>query len=145
MVMHLLKKLPGGATLTNRFNGNTDLLEAVCAGVALVAMADGDASADELKTAKKSLAANKTIAEAFQLRDIERCMDKMLDTAKDGGRMAKARLMKQIEDVASKPDQAEAVLYAILDVADHGGIDDQELSVIKDVSTRLGLDHTKFV
>jgi len=145
MVMHFLKKLPGGAALTNRFNGNTDLLEAVCAGVAMVAMADGNASAEELSTAKKSLTANKTIAEAFTSSDITRVMDKMLDTAKDGGRMAKARLMKQIEDVASKPEQAEAVLYAILDVADHGGIDDQELAVIKDISTRLGLDHTKFV
>ena len=143
MPLNIFKKLQ--TTATNRFNGNSDFLEAICAGSALMAMADGDASDQEITLAAKSLKANKEISTAFSTNEIDKCMNKMLDIAEGGGRMAKARLLKQIGDVANKDDMAEAVLYAVLDVADHGGIDDSEMAVAQKIADTLGLDLKKFL
>ena len=136
----LKKKLEGGA---QRLNGNTDLLEAIAAACALVAAADGDISDQELDTAINAVAANSTLSAAFDARTINAVMDKMLAQA-NTGRMGKRSLMKEVEDVAGKPD-SEMVLLIALDIADSdGNIDADERAVLDKIAATLSLKVSDF-
>jgi len=142
MVMGLFKKFQGD--ITNRMSGKTDLLEAVAAGAMLVAYADNNADDGEIATAIAAVKANKALSAAFSQSIIERTMDTMYDRAK-GGRSGRAGLYKEIEDVAGKPDDAEVVMYAILDVADNDGISPEEKAVLSRIATSLRMDLNKFM
>lgn len=134
----------GGDAVANRLSGKTDVLEAVCAGAALVAFADGNCTDDEVATTLTAIKSNPTLNTAFSQSVIESTMDKMFDRAK-GGRAARAGLYKEIDDISSKPEDAEMVMYTVLDVADNGGIDPQEEAVCKTIAQRLRLDYNRFL
>lgn len=134
----------GGDSLVNRLSGKTDVLEAVCAGAALVAYADGDASDAEISTAMTAIKANNTLNSAFSNSQIESTLDKILERAK-GGRVGRAGLYKEIEEIAHRPEDAELVMYTVVDVADDDGIQDAEMAVIRSIATRLRLDHNRFI
>jgi len=142
MPFGIFKKFTGN--LTNKLAGRTDLLEAVCAGAALVAYADGDADHNELKAATKAVAANASLSAAFNPSQIERTMETMLGRA-EGGRMGRAGLYKELEDVASNAEDAEIVIFAVLDVADSGGISDAEQAEAGKIARTLGLDIKNFL
>lgn len=129
---------------TNRLAGHTDLLEAVVAGAALVASADGTIDDSEVITTLDTLKNNATISGAFDLSTIERTADKMFERAK-GGRSGRMGLYKEIEDVAKNASHADTVMYAILDVADNDGIDDKEMAVLRTISQRLGVSLDKYL
>lgn len=129
----------------NRYSGQKDFLEAVCAGAALVANADGDISDAEIATATKTVAANATLSASFDNRSIETTMQTMMTRA-TGGRVGKAGLMSEITDVANDPDKAEAVLLSVLDVAESdGNISEVELAVCKSIATALKVDINKYL
>lgn len=127
-----------------KYNGNTDFLEGVLAAAALVAYADGSASAEERAAAIKAVVANKNLSGAFDSRTIELTAQSMFDRA-DGGRVGQMGLYAEIEDIKADKEMSEAVLYTALDVADSGGIDDKEKEVLAKIAGKLGLDLNKFL
>lgn len=127
-----------------KFSGQTDFLEAVCAAAALIAAADGEIEDSEIIATKKAVTANKALAAGFDNRTIETCIDTMLDRA-GGGRVGRIGLWKEIEEAASKPDFAEAILCTALDVSDADGeTEPQEQQVLDRLAKTLRLDLAKF-
>ncbi|NTF35535.1 tellurite resistance TerB family protein [Agrobacterium rubi] len=135
MFAKIKEKLSGSV---NKYSGRKDFLEAVCAASALVAAADGDVSDAEVNQTIKAITSNAQLSGAFNTRDIETTADAMLKRAQ-GGRVGRAGLFKEIEDIKADHDMAETVLLSALDVADHGGIDDKEKEVLGKIASALGL------
>lgn len=127
-----------------KYSGRKDFLEAVCAASALVAYADGSCDNDEAEAAIKSITANAELSGAFASREIELTADAMMKRA-EGGRVGRNGLYREIEDIAKDGDMAETVLLTALDVADNGGISDDEKRVLADIAKRLSLDLNKYL
>lgn len=119
-----------------KFSGRTDFLEAVCAASALIASADGTIDDGEIQACKKAIMANKALADGFDARTIETCIEKMLDRA-GGGRVGRSGLWKEVEEGCKDPEQAEAIVLSALDVAEaDGSIGDKEKAVLEQVANR---------
>lgn len=124
----------------NKVAGNTDFLEAVCAGCALVAAADGDISDSEIDQTSKAIASNPTLAGAFSRTQIEKTADQMLRRAQ-AGRSGRMGLYKEIDDIAAQDEARETVFLAALDVAEaDGNIDESEQAVLDKIAERLSLN-----
>lgn len=115
----------------SKFSGRTDFLEAVCASAALVAAADGEIEEGEIAATVKAIGANKTLTAGFDQRTIEQTMEKMLNRAA-GGRVGRAGLWSEIEEVVKDPEMAEAVVLTALDVAEGDGEIEPEEKVVLD-------------
>lgn len=134
-----IKSLMAGKVAS--FNGNKDFLEGVCAACALIAYADNNVSNEEANKVIKTIMSNPVLSGAFTGRQIELCADAMFKRA-EGGRMGKNGLFTEIEEVLTKDTtgkMAEAVMLASLDVADEGGIDAAEKTILEQIAKRLGL------
>ncbi|WP_236635868.1 tellurite resistance TerB family protein [Paracoccus aminophilus] len=138
----MLGKLFGkkAEAVVQKFSGRTDYLEAVCAGAALVAAADGEIGDDEVSATVKAVKANKVLAQGFEPQVIEKTINSMLDRA-GGGRVGRAGLRKEISEVAKDAEMAEAVVLTMLDVAEaDGSIAPEEQKVLDSVAKDLGID-----
>lgn len=136
MFKALKAKLDGSA---KRLSGRTDLLEAVCAGAALVAAADGSIDDSEIEATIKAVTANETLNTAFGANEINGCIERMLDRA-NGGRVGRMGLMKEIDDIAGNQEDGEVVLLTAMDIADSDGeVDPEETAVLEKIAGRLGL------
>lgn len=124
----------------NKFSGNKDFLEAVCAACALVAAADGELEDAEIAQTIKGIASNPALAGAFPTREIEQTADAMCKRAQ-GGRVGRAGLYKELEDIAADKDKAETVLLTALDVADSDGqVEPEEKKVLEKIAQTFGLN-----
>lgn len=133
------------ASASSKFNGNTDFLEAVCAGCALVAAADGDVSDDEIDSTLKAVAANAVLSNGFSSPQITRTAEAMLKRAA-GGRVGRSGLYAELDDIAANHDMAEAVVLATLDVAESdGNIDADEKVVLEKIAERLKVNLKKLM
>lgn len=141
MLKMLKERLAGGA---NRLQGRTDLLEAVCASAALVAAADGSIDDSEIEATIKAVTANEALNTAFDARQIEGCMQRMLDRA-GGGRVGQMNLMKELDDIAGSTEDSEMVFLTALDIADADGeIDPAEQVMIDKIAKRLGVNASNY-
>ena len=132
----LKKKLGGGV---NRFSGNTDFLEAVCASAALTAFADGDCSDGELSTAIKTVASNPELTGAFKPAVIEKTMDQMMTRAQ-AGRTGRMGLYKEIGDIDDQ-EMSDTVYLCALDIAESDGdVCDKEKAVLTKIASTLGVN-----
>lgn len=123
-----------------KFSGRTDFLEAVCAAAALIAAADGEIEDAEVTATKKAVMANKALAAGFDHRTIDQCIDRMLDRA-GGGRVGRAGLWVEIEEAATKPDLAEAIVCTALDVSESDGeVEPAEKIVLERLAKTLRVD-----
>lgn len=123
-----------------KFSGRTDYLEAVCAAAALVAAADGEIEDSEINATMKAVAANKTLQSGFDSKLIEQTMEKMLTRAQ-GGRVGRAGLWTEIEEVVKDADMAEAVVLTALDVAEGDGeIEPAEKAVLDRLAKTANVD-----
>lgn len=132
------------ADAANRFAGRTDVLEAMCAHIALVSAADGSVEDDEIATGLQVAKDNPTLSNNFSASEIETCLDKQLRRTK--GFSGKAGLVKEIEDCAKHDDETREAIWLIgADVAEAcGGIGDKEKVVLRDTAKRLGVNPAKF-
>lgn len=139
--MPLLSKFKNAfAGSVNKYSGKKDFLEAVCAACALVSAADGELEDAEIAQTIKGIAANPALAGAFSSREIEQTADQMCKRAQ-GGRVGRAGLYKEIEDIASDKEMAETVLLTALDVADSDGqVEPEEKVVLGKIAEKLGLN-----
>ena len=125
-----------------KFSGNTDFLEALCAGCALVAAADGKIDDDEYDQALRIIQSNSAIAAGFSARDIESCFSRM--APKTTSRMGKSELKREIEEAVKRnQDMGEAIVLACLDVADTGGISENETAIMRQISEMVGVNFDK--
>lgn len=124
----------------NKYSGKKDFLEAVCAACALVSAADGELEDAEIVQTVKGIASNPQLAGAFSSREIEQTADTMCKRAQ-GGRVGRAGLFKELEDIASDKEMAETVLLTALDVADSDGeMEPAEKAVLEKIAQTFGLN-----
>lgn len=127
------------AGASSKYSGRKDFLEAVCAGAALVASADGKVDDSEIDATIKAISANESLNSGFDNRTIEQVANRMIDRA-NGGRVGRNGLYKEIDDIAADKDMSEIVLLTALDIADaDGNMDDKEKAVLENIAKRLGL------
>lgn len=119
---------------------NKDSLEAIVAGSMLVAAADGEIEAAEIKKVEQLIAFNENLS-AFSRADIAALVTKYGALLEVDFHVGRAKMLKEIEDVASSPEKAEEVFLNMLAVAKSDGeIEPAERAVLRDIGSRLGVN-----
>lgn len=128
----------------NKYSGNKDFLEAVCAASALVAAADGEISDEEILAAVESVKNNPTLSGVYSTNEIETTLDVMLKRCKTMS--GRAALMRELDDVALKDqDMRDDVYLAAADIAaSDGTVEPAEKTVLTKIAGRLGVNPAKF-
>lgn len=128
------------------YSENKDYLEAVCAGSALVANADGELEDAERQKVIKICTGHPVLSKFYQRDAIEKCVETMFKRSLDAsGRQSLAR---ELDDIKSRPNgaqMAEDVYLVCVDVANADGqVEPEEEVVLKKIAARLGVDPSKF-
>lgn len=141
----MLSKLKERFTGTvNKYSGNKDFLEAVCAASALIAAADGEVEDSEVAQIIKSITANPKLSGSFDARQIETTAETMIRRAQSG-RAARLGLYAEIGDISKDIEMAETVVGIAYDIAEADGeIEPQEKLVIEKIAQQLKVDLKKF-
>lgn len=132
------------AEVANKFSGNTDFLEGLCAGAALSAGAEGGIDDAEYDAALEQVRSNKLVAGAFDLRAVETTFGKM--APKTRSRSGRNELKNEIREVIARDrtgEMGEAIVLVMLDVADVGGISAEEEKVMREVADICGVNYDK--
>lgn len=117
---------------------NRDLLEAVVGGCLLVAAADGDIEDTEVKAIDSLLRTNKNL-EHFG-SEISELVNRYSERLRSGYRVARAEILREIEDIKGDASQKEDVLLNMLTIAEADGeIEEKEHKELETVAQRLGL------
>jgi tellurite resistance protein TerB len=136
----------GAREVSAEYGQNKDFLEAVCAGCALVAFADGELEESERLKAVQIITTHSVLSKLYQRDIIEQTLDIMFKRAKDSsGRQALAR---ELDDIKGKPNATQMAedIYLIasdISMAD-GELEPQEEAVLKKIAARLGVDPSRF-
>lgn len=115
---------------------NRDAVEATVWGCYSVAYADGTCDASEVSTLEKTIQAKPAFA-AFA-GEIATLSSNVRAQYEASPRSANAEAMRQLADIAGTPDAVD-VLCLCLDVADNGGIGEQEEVALKKIAQALQL------
>jgi tellurite resistance protein len=129
----------GGAKKLAGQTLNKNELEAAVAVGVLFANASGGIDAAERDQLYSSLA-NTPALKDFDAATIRSKATEYIDALAAGPRSGKAALKKEIEDVNGDPTVADRVFLVGLDVADHGGLDDAEKAVGREIAGWLRLN-----
>lgn len=117
---------------------NRDLLEAVVGGCLLVAAADGEIEDSEIKKIDSLLRTNKNLAHFGS--EITELVGRFSERLQSGYRVARAEILREIEDIKSDAQQKEDVLLNMLTIAEADGeIEPAEQKELETVAQRLGL------
>ena len=123
---------------------NRDLLEAVVGGCLLVAAADGDIEDSEVKKIDSLLRTNKNL-EHFG-SEITELVNRFSERLQSGYRVARAEILREIEDIKGDQQQKEDVLLNMLTIAEADGeIEPAEQKELETVAQRLGLRISDYV
>ena len=123
---------------------NRDLLEAIVGGCLLVAAADGDIEDSEVKKIDSLLRTNKNL-EHFG-SEITELVNRFSERLRSGYRVARAEILREIEDIKSDQQQKEDVLLNMLTIAEADGeIEPAEQKELETVAQRLGLRISDYV
>ncbi|MCW4985674.1 MULTISPECIES: tellurite resistance TerB family protein [Enterobacter] len=115
---------------------NRDAVEATVWGCYSVAYSDGTCDASEVSTLEKTIQAKPAFA-AFA-GEIATLSSNVRAQYEASPRSANAEAMRQLADIAGTPDAVD-VLCLCLDVADNGGIGEQEEVALKKIAQALQL------
>ncbi len=123
---------------------NNDFMEAVVAGCALVAAADGDISSDE----KQKMAAFINRSEELSVFDMTKVIDsfnKIVEGFEFDAGIGKIEAMKKITRLRGKDEAARTMVRVccVIGAAD-GDFDADERRVVAEICTELGLSPTEF-
>lgn len=117
---------------------NRDLLEAIVGGCLLVAAADGEIEDAEVKKIDSLLRTNKNLAHFGG--EITELVNRFSERLQSGYRVARAEILREIEDIKSEQQQKEDVLLNMLTIAEaDGDIEEKEQKELEAVAQRLGL------
>lgn len=115
---------------------NRDAVEATVWGCYSVAYADNSCDPAEVTTLEKTIQAKPAFS-AFA-GEIATLSSNVRAQYEASPRSANAEAMRQLADIAGSPDAVD-VLCLCLDVADNGGIGDQEEAALKKIAQALQL------
>jgi len=133
-----LKKKLFGAKVAAKKIENRDLMQAIVGGCLLVAAADGDISKNEAAQIDLQIRANKNL-EHFG-SEITTTVNLFTEQLQAGFRLGRMNIMREIRDIKANPSDAEEVFVNMLTVAEgDGDISEQEMKVLAEVGTELGL------
>lgn len=117
---------------------NRDLLEAIVGGCLLVAAADGNIDDSEVKAIDSLLRTNKNLGHFGN--EITELVNRFSERLKSGYRVARAEILREIEDIKGDAQQKEDVLLNMLTIAEaDGDIGEKEQKELDTVAQRLGL------
>lgn len=117
---------------------NRDLLEAIVGGCLLVAAAGGEIEDAEVKKIDSLLRTNKNLAHFGG--EITELVNRFSERLQSGYRVARAEILREIEDIKSEQQQKEDVLLNMLTIAEADGeIEEKEHKELETVAQRLGL------
>lgn len=148
MVFGALKKAfkAGAKEVQADYSKNRDFLEAVCAGAALVAFADGEIEEAERAKAIRIITGHATLGKLYQQPEIEQVAETMFKRAKDAsGRQSLARELDDIKGKDNAAQMAEDIYLVAVDIAHADGeLEPEEEATLKKLAARLGVDPARF-
>jgi tellurite resistance protein TerB len=122
---------------------NRDLMEAVVGGCLLVAYADGTVEDSELANLEAQIQANPSM-EHFGA-EIGKTINRFMGMFDAGFRLGKMKVLREIADIKTNPEEAEEVFVSMITIAEADGeIDAKEIEVLKEVGKALGLSLKDF-
>lgn len=140
----MFKKKAAAAKVAVHKVENRDLMEAIVAGAILVAYSDGDCSGDEMLKLQGIIESNDNLKHFGS--EIGATIDKYSSMYESGKRLAKMKLMKELQDVNADEEQKLEAFIIAIEIADaDGDIDDAELSVLKEIGKTLGLNPDNYI
>lgn len=123
---------------------NRDLLEAIVGGCLLVAAAGGEIEDVEVKKIDSLLCTNKNLAHFGG--EITELVNRFSERLQSGYRVARAEILREIEDIKSEQQQKEDVLLNMLTIAEaDGDIEEKEQKELEAVAQRLGLRVQEYI
>jgi len=123
---------------------NKDFMEAVAAGCALIAGADGDISSDEKQKMVGYINLNDSL-KVFKLSDVLARFNHYSDMFEFDYNVGKAEAMKSITKMKSKPDAAKTLIAVCCSIgAADGNFDKDEIALVKEMCTAIGVNPTDF-
>lgn len=140
----IFKKKAAAAKVSMHKVENRDLMEAIVAGAILVAYADGDCSAEELKKLDGIITSNDNLKHFGS--EIGNTIDKYATMYENGVRVAKHKLMSEIKDIQAEEEQKIEMFLITIDIAEaDGNIDEAEFSILKEIGKTLGLNPENYI
>jgi tellurite resistance protein TerB len=117
-----------------------NVFEAIVAASVLVAAADSELEKKETEKLERMLTNNDSLS-SFKKTEIQRLVAKYTATVETDFRMGKLKMMKEIEDIAENPDDAEEVFITAISIVEADGeIEPKEFSILTEIGRRLGLN-----
>jgi len=135
-----------GSSLTGEVKkiANKDFMEAVAAGCALVASADGNISTEEKQKMIGFMNINDTL-KVFKTSDVIDRFNHYASHFDFDYNVGKIEAMKQVEKMKNKTTEAKLLIAVCCSVgASDGDFDKSEVAIVKEMCQRLGLDSKEF-
>ena len=128
----------------NNYAGDDAFLKGVASAAANVTAADGQIDDDEVDAAIKGMQSNSIVGASFNSTQINDAYGMALIRAKTrAGRMENKRYIETL--VTRDATVRQDVFLIAADVADQGGIGDDEMKVLNDIAGLLNLDAKKLL
>ena len=123
---------------------NKDFMEAVAAGCALIASADGDISSEEKQKMVGYINLNDSL-KVFKLNDVLTRFNHYVDMFSFDYNVGKAEAMKAITKMKSKSDAAKTLIAVCCSIgAADGNFDKDEINLVKEMCSTLGVNSADF-
>jgi len=123
---------------------NKEFMEAVAAGCALVAYADGTVSTEEKQKMVGYIQINDSL-KAFKLNDILERFNHYVSTFDFDFNVGKVEAMKSVSKLKSKPEAAKLLISLCCAIgASDGEFDNDEVEVVKDMCKALDVNIADF-
>jgi tellurite resistance protein len=126
------------------YAGDKTFLNGVASAAANVTAADGSIDDNEIDSAIKGMQANAIVSASYSASQIEEALSAALSRAKSrAGRMENKRFIEALvtRDITVRQD----VFLISADVADQGGIGNEERVVLADIGKLLNVDDNKLL
>lgn len=123
---------------------NKDFMEAVAAGCALIASADGDISSEEKQKMVGYINLNDSL-KVFKLNDVLTRFNHYADMFAFDYNVGKAEAMKSMTKIKSKPDAAKTLIAVCCSIgAADGNFDKDEIALVREICSALGVNPADF-
>ena len=123
---------------------NADFRDAIVAGCALVAAADGDISAEEKQKMIGYMQSSDEL-KVFKMTDVMKSFNDVIGKFEFDKGIGQGEALKQIGKLKPKPEQAQLVVRVCCAIgAADGEFDEQERAAVRMICTELGLDAANF-
>jgi len=123
---------------------NRGFMEAVVAGCAMVAFADGEATADEKSKMAGFVQRNDALS-VFDTSDVVAAFDKCAKNFDFDFAIGKAEALKAISKLKKSSEESKLLVRVCCAIgAADGNFDDDEKKVVREICKELGLDPGEF-